>query len=767
MTSVQAELRSTRLRAESNTLTYALDAHQRGWSVIPLLGGKHPLYGKRPPMAWKKYQARQATERQVETWISEGYTAYGVVCGGISNLIVIDFDDIEIQAEFIQKYPHLLETYLVQSGLRKTLHVYLQAGFPVSTTTLGGGDLKAAGSYAVGAGSQIAGGEWQVVNEAPLYSLSEAEFDGFLTEFGIQQQIAPELSHLAADAKSPDDFIHIYQFLVRELDSRNEALFRTGCYMRDEGYGVADVIAVLAPIHAHQQPTHPHRIERYQQRHAEAERTIRSVFTKPPRPRKQRDTKRGDASYIPNALREALLQEPDGAAFLRVYEGLLLTGKAAGDTVAEREVLELLCEHGVGRPSVRKALKFAISPSLRNPPHAVADFAVATATTKNCFFVQATERDKTPGRPASRYIVPETAYLCKLMRIDNIGSDPITLPDIQSTATYRAALNRELIKRRPGKYSQPWLGDRMNVSERTLQRYLKRENIQSRQVLEEIRIDWSNLNQIPTQYGAKRAGFDMQPYFLQDEQGKRYPPKPEIAKKLLKQKHSVWLMKRSVNFYWYEQEAMPKRLIEPQESFVQFERAWVKPDYSLLSHEVVVPTQSLPIQSHIPVNELVSFPKNTPKPELLNEQTKPLKRSVRFYKKPLPDDPDEWLAQKVYLTTGNLQEVEARQLVDKYGRKAVGQALGRMEFMREKGELQNPAGFIKVVSRVCWLSINGFDSLRPEYKSPKKRKSRKPTYILKQDPIWQSEAYRNWRLSFTDAPIDIWEMPRLEKQIEL
>jgi hypothetical protein len=59
----------------------------------------------------------------------------------------------------------------------------------------------------------------------------------------------------------------------------------------------------------------------------------------------------------------------------------------------------------------------------------------------------------------------------------------------------------------------------------------------------------------------------------------------------------------------------------------------------------------------------------------------------------LPDDSDEWLAQQIYLATGNLQEVEARQLVDKYGREAVERALGRMEFMREKNDLQNPAGF--------------------------------------------------------------------------
>jgi hypothetical protein len=759
MTSVQAELSATRLLAEPNIHFHALVAHKRGWSVIPLLGGEHARFGKRPCMEWKKYQQQLASERQIETWFSEDCTAYGVVCGSISNLIVIDFDDVEIQAEFIQRFSHLLETYLVQSGLRKTLHVYLQTDFPVSTTKLRGGDLKAAGSYVVGAGSQIAGGEWQVVNDVPLYSISEVELNQFLLEFGIQQHISSQLSNLADEAKSADDFIRIYQFLVNELDSRNESLFRTGCYMRDEGYSLEDVIAVLAPIHTNQQPTQQHKAETHTQRSAEAERTIHSVFTKPPRPSRRQTTNRADASYLPNALREAILKEADGTAFLRVYEGLLLSGKAAGDSITEREVLELLSVYSVGRPSVRVALNFTISPALRNPPHAVADISILDMPTKTCVFVQTTEGDKTLGRPAQRYIIPEIHTLCKLMKIENIGSDPITLQDIQSPATYRAALNRELIKRRPGKYSQTWLGNRLNMSERTLQRYLKRENIQSRQLLEETHIDWSNLNQIPTQYGAKRAGFDMQPYFLQDEQGKRYPPKPEIAKKLLKQKHSVWLMKRSINMYWYGHELLAIRQLESSEKPVPSERVWFKPDYPISAPEVVVPTQSIPIQSELPIVELVPSSKNTLQSEPPSEPKTYPKRNVRFYKKPLPNDKDEWLAQQIYRATGNLQEIEARQLVDKYGREAVGRALGRMEFMRGKGDLQNPAGFMKVVSRVLWRSTQGFDVPAPEYKSPKKRKPRKMPYSSEQDPIWQSQAYRQWRLSFADASMDIWNIP--------
>jgi hypothetical protein len=252
----------------------------------------------------------------------------------------------------------------------------------------------------------------------------------------------------------------------------------------------------------------------------------------------------------------------------------------------------------------------------------------------------------------------------------------------------------------------------------------------------------------------------MQPYFLQHEQCKRYPPQPEIAKKLLNQKHSVWLMKLSVKMFGYGTEPRPKIQMQPEAIPVPIEKVFMNPDYPVLD-AMIIPTQTMPIQSDISVNEIKPFPQNAVNPKPQKQSDKQPKRSVRFYKEPLPDDSDEWLAQKVYLATGNLQEIEARQLVDKYG-----QALGRMEFMCAKDDLQNPAGFMKVVSRVCWLAINGFDTPRPEYQSPKKRKPRRTDCNLKQDPIWQSESYRNWRLSFMDAPMDIWEMPKLKQSLE-
>src|SRR5690606_28350388 len=113
--------------------------------------------------------------------------------------------------------------------------------------------------------------------------------------------------------------------------------------------------------------------------------------------------------------------------------------------------------------------------------------------TNNCVFVQTTKGDKTPGRPAQQYIIPSIDRLCQLFVVESKGADPITLKDIQSAKSYRSALNRELIRRRSGKYSQKWLGDRIGVTPRTIQRYIERERIQLRQILHETPIDWNNV----------------------------------------------------------------------------------------------------------------------------------------------------------------------------------------------------------------------------------------------------------------------------------
>jgi len=90
---------------------------------------------------------------------------------------------------------------------------------------------------------------------------------------------------------------------------------------------------------------------------------------------------------------------------------------------------------------------------------------------------------------------------------------------------------------------------RLCVCVRTLQRYIRLAGIQCQQILYATDITSDNVHQIPVKYLAKRAGITIQYCFLQDATGKRYPPVPEIARKLLRQGIPVQWMRRGWNIY--------------------------------------------------------------------------------------------------------------------------------------------------------------------------------------------------------------------------
>ena len=80
-----------------------------------------------------------------------------------------------------RRFPNLMNTYTVRSGLCGTPHIYWRVNFPVKSQSVLGGDLKAEGSYVVGAGSEIAGCVWQVENDRPIRSITQSELKQVLT----------------------------------------------------------------------------------------------------------------------------------------------------------------------------------------------------------------------------------------------------------------------------------------------------------------------------------------------------------------------------------------------------------------------------------------------------------------------------------------------------------------------------------------------------------------------------------------------------------
>ena len=559
----------------SSVSTASLACLTRGWSVIPLIGGSDAGIGKRPAIPWHVYQKQRPTFDEVQQWFEhDSFSAYGIVCGKVSRLIVIDLDTTEAVDQFAQALPKLTHTFTVQSGFRGTPHLYFHVDFTVKTCKLKGGDLKGEGSYVVGPGSSIAGQTWQVVRDDPVRQLSKDELRAVLRLLKLSDTVSNRLNTLPvrSDGKLSGTFAERYHRDVQQTGERNNTLFNIGRQMRDAGHTKTEVIQQLADLHAHQVAHDPLVQEPYERRYREALRTIDSVYTRPPQTARSTQTPstgaadpQEHASHLSNHLRERLLQQSDGIAFLRTYEGLRLKGVRPGQIITRPEMFTLL-RGIVGEHSIKRALTAAspngqsLLPRITTPGgHHVTDPKPLKSKATKCFV----DTQKPPishsmpsTRPAHRlrkqYRMPSEAELCEWLGIDPqpAPQDPIRIEDLQSVRLYRQRLEYELIRRRPGQYPMGWLADRLGVSPRTIYSYHRDTGIEVIPCFESEPITWFNLQQkLPDAALAKRAGLDLRGCYLEDDQGKKYPIRVGIARYLLARKHRLWLKQRGFNFY--------------------------------------------------------------------------------------------------------------------------------------------------------------------------------------------------------------------------
>jgi bifunctional DNA primase/polymerase-like protein/primase-like protein len=133
----------------------AQDYWQRGWSVIPV----EPR-GKKPLIAWKRYQTKRATEEDLDDWFADDGPNLGIVTGSISGIAVLDVDTQEAMRFALARglgdsYLPIAETgkgwhlfYAMPPGLR---NVQADPAWP-------GIDLRAEGGYVVAAPSIHASG---------------------------------------------------------------------------------------------------------------------------------------------------------------------------------------------------------------------------------------------------------------------------------------------------------------------------------------------------------------------------------------------------------------------------------------------------------------------------------------------------------------------------------------------------------------------------------------------------------------------------------
>ncbi|MFN8374698.1 MAG: bifunctional DNA primase/polymerase [Anaerolineae bacterium] len=505
---------------------------EQGLSVIPVQGGTEAHNAKIAAVRWSEYRSRFATAQEIHTWFAaQGFRGLAVVCGKLSQLTVVDFDEQEAYTAFAAQFPKLTQTLTIRSAIKQTPHLYWRTPFTVYGSRLLGGDLRAEGQYAVTAPTQIGKRAYTIQQPLPIITISPQDLTAAL-DF-LQPSTAQDKT---PHPQTQQDVITLYRSEAPAV-GRNNALFQASKAARSNGWTLDATLKTLGHIHTQQQPSWKHKTETKEERQREAARTITSAF------KRQEKGKTQDNTALPNSIREKLIQTQKTTTTARLLEALYA---AQIPEFTEAQATEIARTHGIGRYSVIKALSGEFAD--------IAGQRIFPIVIENNMICKETCGVRTSGRPARKYRLPEHAHLYQLLDAPESASDSISTTDLCSGKRYRMALHRTLLERRPGEYARGWLAARLGASVRTIQRYNRALNVVSTPVYSYSALDHDRVNHLP-------FCDERQPVtpgrWIEDASGKRYPALRALAHKLLKQNSAPIYVRRLPNHYAMHSEGQP------------------------------------------------------------------------------------------------------------------------------------------------------------------------------------------------------------------
>lgn len=560
----------------------ALQLVGSGWSVVPVWGDAQPDRAKAPTIEWREYQQRRPTPAELRAWFLDGNAGgLAVVCGRISGLVVLEFDNPDLRATFAEQNPDLMETRIVKSAGRGLPHFYYEPPADADCRYRGAAglvELRGDGHYVLTYPTMINGRAYEVITHRPVMALTPDQWQR-LTTFANggrpDPDPGPETEPDPDPAPVDTDFIAlnaIYERHLTRTGSRNEALYRTACAARDSGWPEHETASALLLPHVHMSPPAGHASETPEQRAREAMATIASAYSRPRRP-----LTASAAQGLPTAARERLLQNGQTAT-ARTLDALYMAGWQPGRPFTERDAVTACAPFGVNRATIRKALspapasvpvstpgegekrKDSFSSSSSDGEIVLYGFDIVTAPEEHTMYVQGVktvQKSKGPAhRPARSFLLPAPGDVCAFFGVDDVRADPIESADLKTPAAYRKAINRALIRRRPGQYSKGWLAQRVGVSRSTLHRYIDSDpHIVVSGRTDGQLITRATIGQVPDEPDAGDWGRWLEDGTLKpDGTPRRYPPRRVIALNLLDMGRSVTLVTQERNRYDYRPE---------------------------------------------------------------------------------------------------------------------------------------------------------------------------------------------------------------------
>ena len=492
----------------------ALELVRAGISVIPVRGDAAPREPKKPAIKWRAYQKRIMTEAEVRAAFAKSGEALGIVCGCISGLVVIDFDDHLRYRRFCRHRPDLAKTYTVKT--RRGYHVYFRTDEKVPTHQVEGGDVKGERSYIVAPPSIIDGFRYRQVSGSDAMRLNRAGIDSLLKYFHVDSNLR---TITAKHTRSTEEtnLTALYQRLAPRI-GRNNALYRTASVARDEGISLTETEARLSLLHAQAVGHAGHKRETVGDRVREAGSTVRSAY---------RRNGAGDEyrEGWPNSVRETLLKEQCSTITARLLDILYLEGWQAESYFTLGEAVSAAQKYGLNRKSVLQCLTGELCTF--NGRHIIARRYVEYLDIRGLY-------SRKRGRPVELlFQVPSVGRLLWVLKVGMTPSDRIDARDVKSAHAYRLALHREYVRRLSPRLPMRVMAERLGVNARTLRRYNMELGVTATAHVGRFALSWENLRCLP-QRRRSEGRSATSGYWLETREGYRAPAWRHIGAGMLR-----------------------------------------------------------------------------------------------------------------------------------------------------------------------------------------------------------------------------------------
>ena len=486
-----------------------------GYSVIPVQGDKMPEEPKRPAINWKKYQGSIAATRRYHLWFDAGLTAMGIVCGRVSRLLVIDFDDVFRYQRFCRHLPQYSETYTVKT--RRGFHAYFRTDVKVPSHQFDGGDIKGEKSYVIAPPSKIGNVVYHCSRNVREVELGREDVDRLLNYFHVKSAGAARVGKGIEAAKDLDLGSAYARFAGRI--GRNNALYRVASMGREGGLSKAAVIEELLLLHVGTVGKGMHKYESAEERRDEGLRTIESAF------RGFHSAGRVSSGSVPNSVREALLKRQGSTIMGRLLDVFICEGWEAGAYFSLGEAVTVAGAYGMNRKSVMQALTGDLC--IFDGQHIISRRYVEYADSGG-------QKRRRRGRPVElMFRAPSASRLVRLLNVAWSPSDRLQRADLASAKAYRLAMHREYLKRLSPRASLGLLAGRLGVNERTIRRYNDLLDVRVKACIGSLELSGEVVRSLPKR-GLSRGPNATGGFWLEAGDGSRLPAWRHIGRRILK-----------------------------------------------------------------------------------------------------------------------------------------------------------------------------------------------------------------------------------------